>query len=403
MSASRPRLAIVDMAVAPDSPAGSCVLAEVQGLAASFDVTVFSGRFDAVAHPGVGFVRVPAPERPVLARYLAFHALVPLRYLAWRWRHGRPDCVQATQGQLPRAEICYAHFCHRGYLRHHWPHSTGSAPRRAARWAVHAFNAACEARAMRRARCVVVPSRGLARELAAEYPAVADRLRVLANPVAIDRYRRPPDFDPRPLRARLRIADDALVLCFMALGDFARKGLGLLLEALGGLPAADRDAVRLLVVGGRAGEIAEYEARARALGVGECLRFAGLQADVREFLWAADLFAFPSAYEIFSLAVMQAAAAGLPVLVCEGVYGSEEFVADGVNGWRIERTPAAVAAWLAGVLGQRARLPAMGEAAARSVRPYARETFQARWAALVAAVVRGDDPLPAVDACADPA
>ncbi len=380
------------MAVAPDSPAGSCVLAEVEGLVGRFDVTVFGERFDSRGLPQVEFVRVRAPARPVLLRYLVFHLSLPLHYLAWRLGGGRPDCVQATQGQLPGAAICYAHFCHRSYLKHQWRHVSGTGPRRLSRWAVHRFNATCEALAMRRARWIVVPSRGLAREIAADHPATAAKLRVIANPVAIEHFSRPVAFDRAARRAALGFDGDHLVLGFMALGDFARKGLGLLIAALAALPEPQRAAVRILVIGGQPGEIAEFAARAVRLHVADGLRFAGLQGDVRPFLWACDAFAFPSIYETFGLAVAQAAAAGLPVMVCDGVHGLEEFVVDGFNGWVLARRHEAIVAWLARVLADRAALPAMGHAAAESMRPYARDLFQSRWAALFDAVLRGDDP-----------
>jgi len=182
------------------------------------------------------------------------------------------------------------------------------------------------------------------------------------------------------------------VLGFMALGDFARKGLGLLLAALADLPVAERAALRVLVVGGQAGEIAEFARLAADLGVAALVRFVGLQRDVRPFLWACDVFAFPSAYETFGLAVAQAAAAGLPAMVCDGVHGVEEFIVDGHNGWIIARRHEAIVAWLGCVLADRAAMPRMGLAAAQSVRPYALPVFQARWSELVAAVVRGDVP-----------
>jgi glycosyltransferase involved in cell wall biosynthesis len=370
------------------------VLAEIQGLARDFDVTVFSDRFDTEDVPGAEFVRVGAPDRPVLLRYIAFHLGMPWRYLFWRWRGGRADCVQATQGQWPGAAICYAHFCHRGYLRRQWRHSAATGVRRWARWAVHGFNAVCEGWALQRAALIVVPSRGLAREIARDYPATAAKLHVLPNPVAIEHFARPAAFDRAGLRAAQGLDDEAVVLGFMALGDFERKGLGLLLAALAALPAAERLAVRILVIGGRAGEIAEFGAQATALGVGDRIVFAGMQRDVRPFLWACDAFALPSIYEIFSLAVMQAAAAGLPVMVCEGVYGSEEFVVDGRNGWSIERRQDAVLAWLRRLLDDRAELARMGRAAVRSVEPYAVAAFQARWKDLVAGVLRGDASRP---------
>ncbi|MBC8058890.1 MAG: glycosyltransferase family 4 protein, partial [Rhizobiales bacterium] len=390
----RPRIAVVDMAVVAGSPAGSCVLAEVQGLAAQFDVTVFSERFEPAGLPGVELVRVRAPDRPVLFRYVAFHLGVPMHYLLWRLRGGRADCVQATQGQLPGAAICYAHFCHRAYLKTHWHKSAVDGPRRWARLAMHRFNAWCEAAAISRAQLVVAPSVGLARELVAEYPACAAKIRVVANPVATAHFTRPHAFDRPAARERLGFAPQQIVLGFMALGDFSRKGLGLLLEALAALPPVQRDALGLLVVGGRAGEIAEFEAMAERLSLAAGVRFVGMQQDVRPFLWACDVFAFPSAYEIFSLAVMQAAAAGLPVLVCDGVYGSEEFVVDGRNGWSIARDPRALATWFERLLAERERLPAMGAAAAASVEVYDLKTFQARWSTLIGALVAGTDTQP---------
>jgi glycosyltransferase involved in cell wall biosynthesis len=382
----RARIAIVDMAIAPDSPAGSCVLAEVHGLAADFDLTVFSERFEPGELRGVEFVRVRAPQRPVLLRYLAFHLSVPLHLLLWRLRGGRAACVQATQGQWAGAAICYAHFCHRAYLKQHWHKSSVGGLRRWARFATHHFNAWCEAAALRRARCIVVPSHGLARELMAEYPACAQKVRVIPNPVAVEHFSRPTTFDRAGRRALHDCGPEHLVLGFMALGDFARKGLGLLLQALADLPPAERVFLRLLVIGGQPGEVNEFGSLAAQLGVAEHVCFVGMQRDVRPFLWACDVFAFPSAYETFGLAVVQAAAAGLPVLVCDGLHGVEEFVVDGHNGWSIARERGAIGAWFTRLFSERAELPRMAAAAVESVQPYARQLFQARWTSLIGAM-----------------
>ena len=296
----RARVGIVDMSISADSPAGSCVLAEVQGLVDAFDVTVFSNRFEPASAPDVEFVRVPAPPGPVLLRYLGFHLAMPFVMASWRLRGHRADCLQATQGQWPGATICYAHFCHRSYLRHQWPLSSVKGLRRASRWAVHRFNAACEAMAIRRARTVVVPSRGLAREIELAYPEAAGKLHVIANPVDVDHFARPASFDRARQRAAHGFLAHHVVLVFVALGDFERKGLGLLLDGVAALDAAGRNAVRLLVVGGNAGEVGEFASHADARGIGDAVRFTGLQRDVRPSLWAGDVFAFPSIYETFA-------------------------------------------------------------------------------------------------------
>lgn len=381
-------VAVFDQAVAALSPAGSCVLAQVAGLAARHRVTVFSDRCDLAGQDGVDWVRVPLPRGPVLLRYLLFQGLAPFLYAFWRLRGHEADWVQTTQGQFARADIVYAHFCHRAYLRGPWRDSPVRGLRRAVRWCNHAFNAFFEKRAMARATRIVVPSAGLARELAREYPGSSGRIVTIANPVDAARFARPPDFDRGAMRAQAGLREDALVFAFMALGDFSRKGLGLVLEGLAGLPAALRAQAQVLVIGGGAAEIAEFERRAEALGLRDAVRFAGLQPDVRPWLWVCDVFAFPSAYETFSLAVHQAAAAGLPPIVSQGLYGTEEWVRPGVNGWRIERHAEAVGRALAEAILSRERLPELSRAARESVRACSHEAFVARWSRLYAELDR---------------
>lgn len=373
---TRRHLVVFDLAVAADSPAGSCVRAEVLGLAPEFDITVLSNRCDVHDHANVRWLRVPLPERPLVLRYAAFRLLAPL-VLRWHRRRGlpAPDWVQGSQGQYERADIAYAHFCHRAYLAGPWRASPVRGLRRGLRWLNHRFNAFCDARTFRRARLIVVPSQGLARELVATYPHTAGRVALLPNPVDLAHYGRPDGPDRAELRQRLNLPLDATLFCFVALGDFDRKGLDLLLPALASLGAK----AHLVVVGGRPGEIASWVARAGEFGVASQVHFVGLQADVRPYLWASDAYAFPSAYEIFSLAILQAAAAGLPVIVSRGLYGAEEFVIDGENGWLVERSAEAIAAALREACADPARRAAMGARARGAVQRYSREAFVQRW------------------------
>jgi glycosyltransferase involved in cell wall biosynthesis len=381
------RLWVFDQSVTHHSPAGSCVLAEVVGLAEEHEVTVLSARCDAPAHCRIRWLRVPLPGRPLLLRYALFQAIAPA-VLWWHRLRGLPpaDLVQTTQGQYAAADVAYAHFCHRAYLRGPWKASPVRGLRRLMRALNHRFNAFWEFRAFRRARLVVVPSRGLARELAAVYPEVADRLVTLANPVDLKRFARDPGFDRSSQRASIGASPESVVFVFVALGDFARKGLDLVLEALAALPQRER--ARLLVVGGRAGEIATWRRNAEAAGVAAQVVFVGLQPDVRPYLWASDAFVFASAYEIFSLALLQAAAASLPVIVSEGLYGAEEFVVNGANGWLVTRTADAVGAALQAAMADREHLVEMGRSAEQSVQRYSQEIFVQQWRELYARLAR---------------
>lgn len=83
--------------------------------------------------------------------------------------------------------------------------------------------------------------------------------------------------------------------------------------------ALERDSsLRLMFVG--EGELRDaVEARAREAGIAEAVVFAGPQSDVRDFLSAFDVFAFPSIYEGLPLALLEAQFNGLPCVVSAAV------------------------------------------------------------------------------------
>ena len=114
-----------------------------------------------------------------------------------------------------------------------------------------------------RTRHFVVPSIGLAEELKHEYGFTASRIDRVPNPIDIDRYAPPPDFDCGEIRRQHNLMSSDIVLVFTALGEFERKGLPLVLEALRDLP----EAVKLLVVGGNPDLVRAYSRRAAMLGV----------------------------------------------------------------------------------------------------------------------------------------
>lgn len=378
-------LAVIDMAVSVTSPAGSCVRAIVCGLRSSRSVDLFSSEWDAAASAGgVSYHAVHAPSKPVLLRYLVFHARVASMLRAWlKGRSRGQTLVQATQGQWVGADIVYAHFCHGAYLPSLWQQAQWRSARFWMRVCTHAFNAWRERLAFECAAVVVAPSQGLKRELMAHYGLPSDKIEVLPNPVDIERFARPADLNRTELRHQCGADDGDVLMAFMALGDFERKGLDLVLKAMARFNRGAKGRLRLVVIGGQPAEIAEFQHRAKKLGVADQVRFVGMQKDVRPYLWAADVFAFPSAYEIFSLAILQAAAAGLPVLVSQGLYGAEEFVEPLVNGWVVPRDVAGVEAALQDMLGKTPEgLMQMGDQACATVQQYAKESFVRRWQAL---------------------
>ena len=77
------------------------------------------------------------------------------------------------------------------------------------------------------------------------------------------------------------------------------------------------------------------------LGVADRVLFLGPRHDPVPFLRASDFFVLPSAYEANALVVLEALAAGLPVIATP-VGFAPEVVVDGVNGFLVERDGRAV-------------------------------------------------------------
>jgi len=178
-------------------------------------------------------------------------------------------------------------------------------------------------------------------DLRRTYPGFAPRTVVIGNGVDTDRYR--PDPDSRAAaRAELGLTDEPVVL-FVG-HEYERKGLPLVVDAVAGL-----DGVHLVVVGGTPDMVAAGRSDAAARGLGGRVHYVGQQADPRRYFHAADVFAFPSAYESYGLVILEALASGVPV-VASPVGCVPELIVDGVNGYAAGRDAVAIATALRRVI-----------------------------------------------------
>ncbi|MER5523071.1 glycosyltransferase [Streptomyces sp. NPDC002677] len=175
-------------------------------------------------------------------------------------------------------------------------------------------------------RALYLAGERLGRSTVAVSPTVAQRLRgwgvpgprieVVPNGIDLERFRFDPDRRQRT-RARLGIPQDAFVVG--GIGRLAPgKRFDVLIRALAQLPPD----CRLLLVGGGAEEGA-LRRTAEEAGVAGRVLFAGerpyvsdssADPDLPSLASAMDVLASPSAEEAFGLAVIEALAAGLPVL-----------------------------------------------------------------------------------------
>jgi len=134
-------------------------------------------------------------------------------------------------------------------------------------------------------------------------------------------------------RTQHGVPERALVYVCVA-GLRPQKNHSLLLQAFASVVQRLPDAL-LLLVGGvdqlnpRHAEVLKFQAH--QLGLSHRVRFLGARGDVPDILRASDVFVLSSNYEGNPLAVLEAMASGVPVIIT-AVGGVPELVADGISG-----------------------------------------------------------------------
>ncbi|MFZ5585543.1 MAG: glycosyltransferase [Thermodesulfobacteriota bacterium] len=188
----------------------------------------------------------------------------------------------------------------------------------------------------------------------------ARRLRLIYNGVDTELFK--PDAALRAAaRAELGLADAHKVV--ISVGRVSsEKDYATLLKALAVMPPAWR-----LVLVGDGPELENLRRLAAELDLGRRALLLGRRADVERLLAAADLFALSSLSEGVSVALLEAMAAGLPV-VATRVGGTPEVVVEGETGLLLEPgLPHELALALQDALEDPRRATAWGAAGRRRV------------------------------------
>jgi glycosyltransferase involved in cell wall biosynthesis len=351
------KIAVLAPQLIPTHPAGGQMLKIVQALSSEYEFTVFGQIIDESLKGKVRFYRMPIPIiRPRL-----------LTYLPQFWLYGRLfrsleldkhfDIVHSIEGAAPFASVVTMHYCgaeafnllrsgirYPGIRRLYYPLH-------------YSFLIKMERLAVRNPylKCVVAVSNGLKREIIQYYRPSANIV-VIPNSVDVDYFSDAYQYR-KMIRQELSLKETDFVGVICALGDWERKGLNVLIDSVALLP---KNTVKIIVVGG--GPIQIYRKLCHEKGVSESFIFTGFTREVKKFYGASDFFILPTAYEAFPLVALEAAAAGLPLLVTR-VNGLEDFVEEGVNGFFIQREPKSIAETIQSLVDNQQKLKEMGREA----------------------------------------
>jgi len=186
---------------------------------------------------------------------------------------------------------------------------------------------------------MVLPVSGLVKEeLLRAYSIPDHRIRVIHPGISEERFA---SLDRancrRQIRTRHNLSESDVVVLFVGM-NFEIKRLGLVIEGLAGLIQEKKEGISLkLLVAGK-GDPLPYQALARRLGIAERIIFAGITREVEAYYLASDIFVMPSVFDTFGMAVLEAMAAGLPVVITQKV-GARDLLTDGVQGFILKDPP----------------------------------------------------------------
>ena len=197
---------------------------------------------------------------------------------------------------------------------------------------------------------IVTVCHAFARELSQITSLAIDEISVLHN--SIQPEPPPPETEVQAVRSRFGITDDESVV--LAVGRLSKeKAHSDLIAAFSRLCGSSPEAKAKLLIAGDGPERGRLEAAADSLGCREAVVFAGQLTNVWPLYFAADAFVLPSHSEGSPNVLLEAMAAGLPI-VATAVGGVAEMVEDNQSALLVpSQDPQALVAAITRVLKDR--------------------------------------------------
>ncbi len=182
--------------------------------------------------------------------------------------------------------------------------------------------------ALSRTDAVVAVSAALRDSFIQRWSLTPTRVTAVANGIDVDRFQPADDTSRARLRTELQLPATTPIVGTVGRLNWA-KDQATLLHAFAELRSTRPDAALVLVGGGELGP--DLRALADRLDIAAAVHFLGDRSDVGQLLRGFDVFALSSIREGYSIALLEACAAGLPIVATD-VGGNREIVRPHVNG-----------------------------------------------------------------------
>lgn len=287
------------------------------------DVHIFTGKWDKIKNKKVKFHKIPVFSSNFYLQEILFSIITTI---VMKFHFFDLTLAQPTRYLSP--DIAYMEFCYKGWTEYKKSMGLPLNIQDVLSPLIEGYN-------LNKSKHIIATSKGIKNEIMKFYRIPENKITIIPNGVNTDKFK--PDKKKRnKLRKMLGITQKDVVLLFVG-RNLRRKGLGYVIRAL---HMIKNNKVKLVVCGG---DDIEHRNLVSKLNEEKRVMFIGDVKNVDEYYAMADIFVFPTFYEGFSFATLQAASSGLPVIATIA-NGTEDLIENGKNGYLLKtRNPEEIA------------------------------------------------------------
>jgi len=287
------------------------------------EVHVFTGEWNDVKNKRVFFHKIPVFFSNFYLQEILFTVIstIVMKFQSF-------DLTWAQPTRYLSPDIAHMEFCYKGWAEYKKKMGLPLNIQDILSHVIEGYN-------LNKARHIIATSIGIKREIMKFYGIPENKITLIPNGVNTNKFK--PDKKKRiKFRKKFGVSQRDIVLLFVG-RNLKRKGLKYVIKAL---HIIKNNKIKLVVCGG---DDKEHRNLVNKLKENKRVMFVGDVKNIDEYYVMADMFVFPTFYEGFSFATLQAASSGLPVIATIA-NGTEDLIENGKNGYLLKtRKPEVIA------------------------------------------------------------